>query len=111
MKKKKEEKGKSLNSWPGGIFLSNELFFLFIPILYIVLFDSIIRGGVAWPCVFPDLTKSEVRSWWANLVKDFVVDGVDGIWNDMDEPVVFKTMPESNIRREDLELGGCQNHS
>ncbi|KAF3967748.1 hypothetical protein CMV_008277 [Castanea mollissima] len=73
--------------------------------------------GEVWPgpCVFPDFTQSKVRSWWASLVKDFTSNGVDGIWNDMNEPAVFKavtkTMPESNIHRGDDELGGCQNHS
>ncbi|KAL6544174.1 hypothetical protein OROGR_010671 [Orobanche gracilis] len=73
--------------------------------------------GDVWPgpCVFPDFTQSSARSWWANLVKDFVTNGVDGIWNDMNEPAVFKTvtktMPESNIHRGDSELGGRQNHS
>ncbi|KAL1198504.1 putative glucan 1,3-alpha-glucosidase [Cardamine amara subsp. amara] len=73
--------------------------------------------GEVWPgpCVFPDYTNSKARSWWANLVKDFVSNGVDGIWNDMNEPAVFKvvtkTMPENNIHRGDDELGGVQNHS
>ncbi|KAL0327711.1 UNVERIFIED_CONTAM: Alpha-glucosidase 2 [Sesamum angustifolium] len=73
--------------------------------------------GDVWPgpCVFPDFTQSSVRSWWANLVKDFISNGVDGIWNDMNEPALFKaltrTMPESNIHRGDSELGGHQNHS
>ncbi|KAH9603525.1 hypothetical protein KSS87_019849 [Heliosperma pusillum] len=73
--------------------------------------------GDVWPgaCVFPDFTRSNARSWWANLVKDFISNGVDGIWNDMNEPAVFKvvskTMPESNIHAGDQELGGCQNHS
>ncbi|KAJ0254729.1 Heteroglycan glucosidase 1 [Hirschfeldia incana] len=73
--------------------------------------------GEVWPgpCVFPDYTNSKARSWWANLVKDFVSNGVDGIWNDMNEPAVFKvvtkTMPENNIHIGDNELGGVQNHS
>ncbi|KAG7578419.1 Glycoside hydrolase family 31 N-terminal domain [Arabidopsis thaliana x Arabidopsis arenosa] len=73
--------------------------------------------GEVWPgpCVFPDYTNSKTRSWWANLVKDFVSNGVDGIWNDMNEPAVFKvvtkTMPENNIHRGDDDLGGVQNHS
>ncbi|OAY72905.1 Alpha-glucosidase 2 [Ananas comosus] len=73
--------------------------------------------GDVWPgpCVFPDFTQQKTRSWWADLVKDFMSNGVDGIWNDMNEPAVFrtitKTMPESNIHRGDDELGGCQNHS
>ncbi|XP_010466714.1 PREDICTED: uncharacterized protein LOC104746868 isoform X2 [Camelina sativa] len=73
--------------------------------------------GEVWPgpCAFPDYTNSKTRTWWANLVKDFVSNGVDGIWNDMNEPAVFKvvtkTMPENNIHRGDDELGGVQNHS
>ena len=30
-----------------------------------------------------------MRQWWAGLVADFVKNGVDGIWNDMNEPSVF----------------------
>ncbi|KAI3883085.1 hypothetical protein MKX03_020163 [Papaver bracteatum] len=73
--------------------------------------------GEVWPgpCVFPDYTQEKTRLWWAGLVKDFVANGVDGIWNDMNEPAVFKTvtktMPESNIHRGDAEVGGHQNHS
>ncbi|CAL1386677.1 unnamed protein product [Linum trigynum] len=72
--------------------------------------------GEVWPgpCVFPDFTQSKVRSWWASLVRDFISNGVDGIWNDMNEPAVFKTvtktMPESNVHRGDDDLGGRQNH-
>ncbi|PIA58699.1 hypothetical protein AQUCO_00500561v1 [Aquilegia coerulea] len=72
--------------------------------------------GEVWPgaCVFPDFTQRKTRSWWAELVKEFMSNGVDGIWNDMNEPAVFKTvtktMPSSNIHRGDAELGGCQNH-
>ncbi|KAG5134622.1 hypothetical protein JHK82_025810 [Glycine max] len=73
--------------------------------------------GEVWPvrCVFPDYTQSKVRAWWANLVKDFISKGADGIWNDMNEPSIFKdvtkTMPDSNVHSGDSELGGCQNHS
>ncbi|XXG78098.1 hypothetical protein AAC387_Pa08g2114 [Persea americana] len=73
--------------------------------------------GEVWPgpCVFPDFSQQKTRLWWANLVKGFISNGVDGIWNDMNEPTVFKavtkTMPESSIHRGDTELGGCQNHS
>ncbi|GJU20784.1 heteroglycan glucosidase 1 [Tanacetum coccineum] len=68
--------------------------------------------GNVWPgpCVFPDYTQEKARSWWANLVKDHISNGVDGVWNDMNEPSTT-TMPESNIHRGDAELGGHQNHS
>ncbi|KAL6639122.1 hypothetical protein ACP70R_022852 [Stipagrostis hirtigluma subsp. patula] len=73
--------------------------------------------GEVWPgdCVFPDFTSERTRTWWASLVRDFISNGVDGIWNDMNEPAVFKTttktMPESNIHRGDADIGGVQNHS
>lgn len=51
-------------------------------------------SGDVWPgpCVFPDYTQSNVRAWWGNLVKDFVSNGVDGIWNDMNEPAVSEVI-------------------
>lgn len=73
--------------------------------------------GEVWPgpCVFPDFTSEKTRKWWANLVSDFIFNGVDGIWNDMNEPTVFKTvaktMPDSNMHDGDVQLGGSQNHS
>ncbi|XP_022773485.1 uncharacterized protein LOC111315762 isoform X1 [Durio zibethinus] len=79
--------------------------------------DGMCFVGDVWPgpCVFPDFTQSKVRAWWANLVKDLISNGVDGIWNDMNEPAIFKavtkTMPESNVHRGDNELGGCQSHA
>ncbi|XP_068651233.1 uncharacterized protein [Aristolochia californica] len=73
--------------------------------------------GEVWPGqgVFPDFTQEKVCSWWAKLVKDFIANGVDGIWNDMNEPAIFKTvtktMPESNVHRGDADFGGFQDHS
>lgn len=57
---------------------------------------SIITGEV-WPgpCVFPEFTQEKARSWWANLVKDFISNGVDGMWHDMNEPVVFEVKSTS----------------
>jgi len=45
-----------------------------------------------WPglVMFPDFTQSKVRTWWAKLVKEFVGNDIDGIWNDMNELAVFK---------------------
>lgn len=62
-------------------------------------------NGNVWPgsCAFPDFTRPETRAWWASLYKDFMAQGVDGVWNDMNEPSVFKvktrTMPEDNLHR------------
>ena len=59
--------------------------------------------GRVWPgdCHFPDFTRPEVRTWWATLYKDFMATGIDGVWNDMNEPSVFGgpdgTMPIDNL--------------
>lgn len=44
--------------------------------------------GTVWPgpCVFPDYTRAETREWWAGLYGDFLATGIDGVWNDMNEP-------------------------
>lgn len=60
--------------------------------------------GPVWPgdCVFPDFTMPRARRWWAGLYKDFLTLGIDGIWNDMNEPAVFAgdwTMPPDNRHR------------
>jgi alpha-glucosidase len=61
--------------------------------------------GVVWPgpCVFPDFTSPTVRAWWGGLYKPFLGNGIDGIWNDMNEPSIFdtpdKTMPAGNLHR------------
>lgn len=72
--------------------------------------DSVYVGNV-WPGAthFPDFTRPEVRTWWAGLYKDFMAQGVDGVWNDMNEPAVFgggdeMTMPDDNVH-----LGGAGN--
>lgn len=66
--------------------------------------DSVFVGNV-WPgpCHFPDFTRADVRNWWSTLYRDFMAQGVDGVWNDMNEPAVFGgkdfTMPVTNIHR------------
>jgi alpha-glucosidase len=62
-------------------------------------------NGDVWPgkCAFPDYTIPETQRWWASLYKPFMALGIDGVWNDMNEPTVFQTaegtMPEDNIHR------------
>ncbi len=76
---------------------------------------AVYRGEV-WPgwCVYPDYTMSKTRQWWGGLYADFMGTGIDGVWNDMNEPAVFnvptKTMPEDNLHRADPELGGPATH-
>ncbi len=47
--------------------------------------------GTVWPgaCHFPDYTRPETRSWWAGLYWNFMAQGIDGVWNDMNEPGIF----------------------
>ncbi|MBX3357606.1 MAG: DUF5110 domain-containing protein [Phycisphaeraceae bacterium] len=58
--------------------------------------------GEVWPgwCVFPDYTRPDAQEWWATLYQGFMAQGIDGVWNDMNEPAIFnvasKTMPEDN---------------
>ncbi len=63
--------------------------------------------GDVWPggCHFPDFTRPEVRSWWATLYKDFMAQGVDGVWNDMNEPAVFG-QPQTTMPRDNQHGGG-----
>jgi len=44
-----------------------------------------------WPddSVFPDFSRPEVRAWWGELQRTLTDSGIAGIWNDMNEPVVF----------------------
>ncbi|WP_239673198.1 glycoside hydrolase family 31 protein [Mangrovibacillus cuniculi] len=47
--------------------------------------------GPVWPgdSAFPDFSKEEVREWWATKHNVLFDAGIDGIWNDMNEPAVF----------------------
>jgi alpha-glucosidase len=72
--------------------------------------------GSVWPgpCAFPDFTRAPTRLWWAGLCRDFLAQGIDGVWNDMNEPAVFdnedKEMPGDNRHRADPQLGGPGEH-
>lgn len=60
--------------------------------------DGALMEGAVWPgkCNFPDYTNPEVREWWGTLFQEYVDMGVDGVWNDMNEPAVFgiETFPD-----------------
>jgi alpha-glucosidase len=61
--------------------------------------ETLFKGPV-WPgnCYFPDFTSPRVRTWWGALYRVLTDVGVDGIWNDMNEPAIFglrsTTMPD-----------------
>lgn len=53
--------------------------------------------GEVWPgqSAFPDFTNENVRKWWGENHRFYTELGIEGIWNDMNEPAVFnetKTM-------------------
>lgn len=72
--------------------------------------------GVVWPGAvhFPDFSDPKGRSWWAQHLKTLIDLGVDGIWNDMCEPVIFRpdgpgNMPDY-VRHDDEGRGGDHLH-
>jgi len=69
--------------------------------------DGTVFSGRVWPgpSVFPDFTRQQTRAWWGTLYRDLRHIGVEGFWNDMNEPSVFdtpnKTIPENALHRID----------
>lgn len=53
--------------------------------------DNSPATGPVWPgyCHFPDFTNSVVRNWWADHVETLLKSGINGLWNDMNEPALF----------------------
>lgn len=66
--------------------------------------DGKVAGGPVWPgeSYFPDFTAERARRWWGDLYAGLLADGVDGIWNDMNEPTVIGPSGDS--------LAGCVRH-
>ncbi len=60
--------------------------------------------GKVWPgnTVFPDFTRKDVRDWWADCHLALFKEGVSGIWNDMNDPVL-KIGKNYNPLAEDIE--------
>jgi len=78
--------------------------------------------GKVWPwgvpskSVFPNFLKEETREWWANWHHTMFDRGIDGIWNDMNEPanfsctdywtlpldVIFETDSGEELRQEEV---------
>ena len=75
--------------------------------------DKSVYVGKVWPgdSVFPDFTWAPAREFWGTLYADFVKMGIDGFWNDMNEPAIFatptKTMPLDTVHRVDSAEGGA----
>ena len=69
--------------------------------------DGTIYSGRVWPgpAVFPDFTRQQSRAWWGSLYAGLRKEGIEGFWNDMNEPSIFDsptlTMPVSTVHRID----------
>ncbi|MBL0176994.1 MAG: DUF4968 domain-containing protein [Ignavibacteria bacterium] len=54
--------------------------------------------GNVWPgrCHFPDFTSARVRDWWGASLARLTGPGVEGFWNDMNEPAVWgQSIPDA----------------
>ncbi|NWF68756.1 MAG: DUF4968 domain-containing protein [Chloroflexi bacterium] len=69
-------------------------------------------SGVVWPgeCHFPDFTHPITRDWWRQHCGHLLQTGIDGLWNDMCEPVIFGadgvgTLPDNTRHHGDGRAG------
>lgn len=62
-----------------------------------------------WPgkCVLPDMLNDEARAWFGNWYKVLLDLGIDGFWNDMNEPALFYS--EKRLKKVFDEIGEYKN--
>jgi alpha-glucosidase len=53
--------------------------------------DGEVYVGSVWPgrSYLPDFSRAETRAWWGRNLDAWLDQGVDGVWNDMNEPAVW----------------------
>jgi alpha-glucosidase len=56
--------------------------------------------GEVWPgkSAFPDFTSEKVRKWWGEKHQFYSDLGIEGIWNDMNEPAVFNETKTMDVK-------------
>jgi alpha-glucosidase len=61
--------------------------------------DGVLYSGQVWPgwTHFPDFTSEAGRAWWREQVKQFADQGIDGLWNDMNEIATWGQAMPSNV--------------
>lgn len=62
--------------------------------------DGKIYHGDVWPgnSAFPDFTNTRTRRWWGRMHTFYTDLGIEGIWNDMNEPAVFNETKTMDIK-------------
>ncbi|MEQ4209982.1 glycoside hydrolase family 31 protein [Actinopolymorpha sp. B9G3] len=58
-----------------------------------------VAHGVVWPgtTVYPDFTAARARAWWGDQHAKYVRLGIDGFWNDMNEPSAFAAWGDPSL--------------
>lgn len=61
--------------------------------------DGVDFVGAVWPgkSHFPDVLNSKAREWFGGKYKWLIDQGIDGFWNDMNEPAIFYS--EKNLKQ------------
>ena len=61
--------------------------------------------AAVWPgkALFPDMLNPKAREWFGNQYKFLLDQGVEGFWNDMNEPAIFYTEDRLNAVMEQLD--------
>jgi alpha-glucosidase len=56
--------------------------------------------GDVWPgnSAFPDFTSTKARQWWGEKHKYYTDLGIEGIWNDMNEPAIFNDTKTMDVK-------------
>lgn len=62
--------------------------------------DNVLYKADIWPNMnyYPDFTKPKSRQWWADQMKVYQDVGINGYWNDMNEPAIGgQSMPDNVV--------------
>ncbi len=65
--------------------------------------------GAVWPgkVHFPDVLNKDARKWFGSKYKYLLDQGIEGFWNDMNEPAIFYS--EKNLNQVMKEIKGIKN--